>query len=590
MRSVAAEPIGAPSLPAEKVELPEQEAEGRKVAGVRELVRLLVKTQKAQRLYDSKNQVAERLELDLYERMSAFVSEVGEVQLAVLESQLRCEDAVVFESPDRTDSLAFLLYRDGIRRLSFTLGLELSELRAFLRCLNRVALLTNDQDDLVTLLWEQDFHSIRYFAIEELARNESYPRLSDQLSTGDSRDGGPLDGGAPAEAVSLDLKQPVSTVPVEACRLESGEIEALQKQLSVEEQQPFRQLVSELALELVLLEDGEEEQGEISQEIVEIADRLIADGELAELVGMHEHIEGLATMIFPRAASAVRLSSELTRSLVEPERFGRLMERIEMAHAPRPETLTIFLARLGSSASSLLLPWMGRFSSAPYRRAVTGALLFLEKGGLEVLRIGLPFGPAPAEPQERLQHRQLVREVVHALSRHSSGDALPLLTELLSSPDPETRRESFLAASRYPEERVLALCLERLVDSDPEVRTTALDTLVKRGGAELGREMLDRAITSERFERLALLEKRRLFAAVAKLSGDSALDTFQKLLNTREDHWFHKQRDREFVESVAHGIRMVGGPRAKRILEDGSERGSKIARAACLKELGGGRG
>jgi hypothetical protein len=590
MRSAEAEPIGALSLSAEKAELSEQDAESRNVGFVRELVRLLVKTQKAQRLYDSKNAVAERLELDLYERMSTFVSEEGEVQLVVLESQLRCEDAVVFESPDRTDSLAFLLYRDGIRRLSFSPGLELQELRAFLRCLNRVALLTNDQDDLVTLLWEQDFHSIRYFAIEELARSESYPHLSDQLVTGESPEGS-SDGaaGSPAEAVSLDLKQPVSTVPVEACRLESGEIEAMQKELLVEERAPFRQLVSELALELILLEDGEDEQGEISEEIVEIVDRLIADGDVAEVVGMHEHIEGLATMIFAGATSAQKLSSELTQALAEPERFERLMERVEVVHAPRPEALTVFLARLGSSASSLLLPWMRRFSSPPYRRAVTGALLYLPNGGLGILREGLPLGPPPVEPQERLRHRQLVREVVHALSRHSSGEALPHLTELLSSPDPETRRESFLAASRYAEEGVLSLCLERLVDSDPEVRTTALDTLVKRGRADLGLQILERSLASERFERLALPEKRRLFAAVAKLSGESALDSFQKLLNAREDHWFAKQKDREFVEAVAHGIRMVGGPRAKRILEDGSRGGPKLARAACLKELGVGR-
>ncbi len=58
-------------MPAEMAELPEQEAESRKITGVRELVRLLVKTQKAQRLYDSKNAVSERLELDLFERLAA---------------------------------------------------------------------------------------------------------------------------------------------------------------------------------------------------------------------------------------------------------------------------------------------------------------------------------------------------------------------------------------------------------------------------------------------------------------------------------------------------------------------------------------
>jgi HEAT repeat protein len=182
-----------------------------------------------------------------------------------------------------------------------------------------------------------------------------------------------------------------------------------------------------------------------------------------------------------------------------------------------------------------------------------------------------------------------VREVVHALTRHPFADAVTLFSRLLSSPDPETRRESFLALCRYPDEPVLSVSLDRILDPDPEVRTAALDTLVKRGHGETGLQVLERSLSSERFEKLALLEKRRLFAAVAKLSGASALDAFQKLLNTGEDHWFARQRERELAEAVAHGIRMVGGPRAKRILEDGSQSGLKLARAACLKELGAGR-
>jgi hypothetical protein len=575
-------------LSSERAGLSVSRAEGRKIAGVREVVRLLVKTQKAQRLYDAKNAVTERLELDLFERMSELMAEEGEVPLTILESSIRCEEQVVFESAERTDSLAFLLYRDGIRRLSFSPGLELSELRAFLRCLNRVALLTNDQDDLVTLLWEQDFHSIRYFAIEELARTDAYPRLSDQLSTPESaRSDGPR-----APAVSLDLKQPVSTVPVEACRLLSAEIEALQKELQDEERAPFRQLVSELALELVLLEDGESERGEIEEEIVAIADRLIEDGDVPELVGMHEHLEGLSTMFFRNVASAQQLFSKLNAALVDSARFDRILGQVEATHAPKPEALTVFLAKLGPLAGPPLVSWMGRFSSPPYRRAATAALLYLADGGLALLAQALPDGPAPSGPEERMRHRQLVREVVFALSRQPAARGLPLLERLLSSPDAETRRESFLAISRYPEERVRELCLEKLLDSDPEVRTAALDTLVRRGSPEGGLRIQERLLASPLFEKLPLLEKRRLCAAVAKLASESALEPFHRVLNEsrgREERWFTKRKDRDFFEAVAHGIRMVGSPRARQILEEVSRSGGKLARAACLKELSGAR-
>ncbi|MGH9320061.1 MAG: HEAT repeat domain-containing protein [Vicinamibacteria bacterium] len=573
---------GVPRSPDEKPLPPERKPDDRKVAGARELLRLLVKTQKAHRLYEAKNAVSERLEQELFERLTAFVSEEGEIQLTIQEAQIRCDEVVVLESADRNDSLAFLLYRDGIRRLSFGSGLEVEELRTFLRCLNRVAVLTNDQDDLVTLLWEQDFHSIRYFAIEELARHDSYPGFPDQLATAGGTGEG---GGAPAQAVTLDLRQPVSTVPVEACRLESSEIEILQKELWVEERAPFRQLVSELALELVLLEEGAEERDELRENLLAIADRLVADGELAEVVGLHEHVDGLATMAFPTETSLSKLAAELTSALAEPQKLETFLEKVETVHAPKPEALTVFLARLGAAARGSLFPWMARFSSPAYRRAVTGALLFLEDGGLSVLRESLPSGAAPADPLERLRHRQLVREVIHALSRHPAESAIPLLEQLQGAADPDTRRESFVALSRYPEERVLSLCLERLTDRDPEVRATALDTIVRKGASHLGLQILERSLGNLHFDGFALIEKRRIFAAVAKLAGESALESFQKLLMRREEHWFASQKDRHFAEAVAHGIRMVGTPRARTILVDCSESAPRFARPACLKEL-----
>jgi HEAT repeats len=557
-----------------------------RTSAVRELMRLLVKTQKAHRLYDARNAVAERLESELFERLGRFVTDEGEIHLVVQESQLRSEDEVVYESSDRNDSLAFLLYRDGIRRLSFGAGLELEELRAFLSCLNRVALLSNDQDDLVTLLWEQDFHAIRYFAIEELSENESYPRLQDQLATSAGREGS---GGEPGEAVSLDLEQPVSTVPVEACRLEAIEIEALQQELASEEKAPFRQNVSELALELVLLETDEAAQAEIGRNLLDIVERLIADGDLFELAGIHEHVDGLATMVFRAEAGIQKLASDLTRALSEPKRIEAILEMVESVHAPKPDTLTAFLVRLGPSTGASLLPWMGRFSSPAYRRAVTSALLFFEGGGLSILDTALPLGGPPEDPKDRMRHRQFVREAVHAISRHGASEALPRLERLLKATDPETRRESFVAATRYGEEGVLTLCLERVADGDSEVRQVALDTLVRRGRPELGLLILERSLANPRFREHSLNEKRRLFAAVAKITGEAALDPFRRLLLAKEDRWFASQKDRQFAEAAAHGIRVVGTPGARRILEECAQNGPRLARAACARELEGGK-
>ena len=101
--------------------------ENARPAAVRELMHLLVKAQKAQRLYDGKNAISEKLETDLFNRLSEFLESDGDINLVVLEFHLKFEDELVYDTHDRNDSLAFLLYRDGIRRLSFHPGLEPEE-------------------------------------------------------------------------------------------------------------------------------------------------------------------------------------------------------------------------------------------------------------------------------------------------------------------------------------------------------------------------------------------------------------------------------------------------------------------------------
>jgi hypothetical protein len=549
---------------------------------VRELMRLFVKAQKTQRLYEGNNAVSARLENELFARLTEFLETEGDIQLVVLEFHLKFEEEVVYDNPDRNHSLAFLLYRDGLRRLSFHAGLELAELQAFLTCLNRVAVLANEQDDLVTLFWDQDFHAIRYFAIEELSNQTAYPRLEEQLASGELE----CEGGIAGERVGLDLEQPVSTVPVEACRLADAEIEALRAELASELAMPFQHVVAELAIELTLLDDDEQQRLDLVRHLVAISDRLIVDGALGELAAMEEHLDGLATMVFGNEERVQRLAGALLAHLSERERVEAFLAKVDEHNAPKPEVLTAYLARRGSSCTEWLITWMGRLSSSAYRRAVTNALLVSDEGGLGTLAANLPLEAPSATPRDQLEHRQFVRELLYALSHHPAERAIPLLERLLEASDLETRRESFVALTRYPDERVDELSLARLEDRDSEIRATALDTLVRRGKKDLGQRALAQALRAPELDVQSLNEKRRLFAAVAKLCGDSALEQLSQQLTGKEDRWFTSKKDEERAEAVAHGIRMIGSERAKDILRHLSKEGARFVRAACAKELG----
>jgi alkanesulfonate monooxygenase SsuD/methylene tetrahydromethanopterin reductase-like flavin-dependent oxidoreductase (luciferase family) len=83
-----------------------------------------------------------------------------------------------------------------------------------------------------------------------------------------------------------------------------------------------------------------------------------------------------------------------------------------------------------------------------------------------------------------------------------------------------------------------------------------------------------------------LSEKRRIYAAAAKLAGENALKWFVNILQPDERRWFASRKEREGCEAVAHGIRMVGTEKAQRLLEKLADQGDRFIRAACLKELG----
>lgn len=93
--------------------------------------------------------------------------QVDAVELAVTETALLWHGVVVHEMPQIAgDSLPWLLYKEGVRELALYRGFEGAELIGLLRCLAAARRATAEQDDLLTLMWEQDFEFVRYEYIE----------------------------------------------------------------------------------------------------------------------------------------------------------------------------------------------------------------------------------------------------------------------------------------------------------------------------------------------------------------------------------------------------------------------------------------
>src|SRR2546425_5436536 len=91
------------------------------------------------------------------------------------ETEMRWEDHAIYSQEQRNESIAWTLYKDGVRSLAFKPGVEDAEIVRFLAVLQQAKNLQADApDDLLTLLWAEDFQFVAY-TFRELASESAVP-------------------------------------------------------------------------------------------------------------------------------------------------------------------------------------------------------------------------------------------------------------------------------------------------------------------------------------------------------------------------------------------------------------------------------
>ncbi|HEX2094729.1 MAG TPA: hypothetical protein VHG28_20160, partial [Longimicrobiaceae bacterium] len=253
---------------------------------VQELVRDLGRALRVHLLYEGSNTAVDRFVEAVQGRLAALWDAIPRLALEVEERELKWEGEVVYRGETRAEDFAFLLYRDGLRELVFHPGFEDEELRAFLEILTRMQRLREEEDDLLTLLWERDWQYLRYRYVEALPEGTSLPAAS----------------GAPPRSVPDprgEEPDPVYTVSREDFRetlyfLDAGELRRLDAEIRRELQ---RDLWNDVLTALFdRLEDGTpERQEKVVHILSDILPTLLASGNLTLAAMLLRALVGIAT-------------------------------------------------------------------------------------------------------------------------------------------------------------------------------------------------------------------------------------------------------------------------------------------------------
>lgn len=171
------------------------------------LLTRLAATARSFLLYDVHNEAIQRFITRLLAELTSALDEEGPLTLRIQPLEIVFEDAPVYVNRDRERSLAFRLYRDGVRQLRFRPGFSPDELARLLEVLSiRYTGVNQREEDIVTLLWKSRFHNLEVVSVEGIVPE-------DDPGAAASRGGAP-----PAEASvrlpdDVDLPRPALPVP-----------------------------------------------------------------------------------------------------------------------------------------------------------------------------------------------------------------------------------------------------------------------------------------------------------------------------------------------------------------------------------------
>jgi len=124
-------------------------------------------------LYEPTNKVVRTLIADYRDRVRHVLDTFGPLALEVHAFELLLGGEIVYVEKDRERSLAFRLFRDGVRQLTFDTATTWEELLRLLEILSiRYTGVRQQEDDLVTLLRKASFPHIAITAIEGFVPEE----------------------------------------------------------------------------------------------------------------------------------------------------------------------------------------------------------------------------------------------------------------------------------------------------------------------------------------------------------------------------------------------------------------------------------
>jgi HEAT repeat protein len=535
-------------------------------------MQVLSKGIRATQLYLPNNPVYQRAVDNIRVAFRQIWQATDDLVFDVGETELRWEDTVVYSQDQRAESIAWTLYKDGVRSLGFKPGVEETEIVNFLGVLQQARGLQADAaDDLLTLLWAQDFQLISY-TFRELVSENAVP-----IEAGET---------IPSKAPPAQLRQQVQEeappkreglVSIDDFDttlyfLEDTEIEYLKRDVEREYSQDLRRNVLSMLFDLLELQTYGTVRAELISIIENFIPYLLAAGDFRSVALILRETRAIlqrARELIPEQRQSLEA---LPTRLSQSESLSQLLQALDEAtFHPTEEDLAELFQELRPSALPTLMSWVGKLHDPYVRDLVQGAAAQLAQANAgEVLkalasqdgaaqlemvklagRLKLPGAPDGMEPLLASEDRGLKLAVVEALTAIASPSAMRLLEKAIE-------------------------------DRDRDVRIAAVRFVASRGYRNAATRV-ESLVSGAKMKQADLTEKMAFFEAFGALMGGKGVPVLEKLLIAKG--LLGKKEDPETRACAAMALGKIRTPEARAVLERAAQDKEPLVRNAVSRAL-----
>lgn len=541
---------------------------------VTDLLKAFVKAVRATQMYLPNNPMHARALDAVKEAFAAVWQKTDELVLQVVETHLDWEGRVVLDEHERTsDNVAWLLYKDGIRELTMLKGFEQEELGVFFNLLQRVRKATDDDDDLLTLMWEREFVTLQYRyvdltqeggpGVESMERAEQKEKI---LSPAQAEAGLESTQSSIAKLDDFD-----STLYF----LDDREVEYLQQEIKREFSTDLRPAV------IASLLDTFENQKDptVREEICGLLDYflliLLATAQYRNAAYLLREA-GVTANRAPEVLDPQKQRlTQLNELMSDPKPLGQLLQALEDSplRAPQHELDELF-AILQPRALETILSWIGRSQNPQLKMLLeVAAGRLAASNSAELIRL---IGS---------DDEAVVMEAIRRAAALKSPAAVPALGKMLTVGEPDLRVAAVTALNDIGSPGAMQMLERALIDEDREVRIVA----VRAVGARNARAALPRieaAIKGKDLRESNLTEKMAFFEAYGRLCGDAGVVLLDGLLNSKG--FMGKKDDSEYRACAAMALGKINTAKANDALNKATGEKDPIVRNAVSKAIRGG--